>query len=435
MRFSARWRLAAGLMLLVVLFFAGSYLYPRVQMAAQPFSVSDIGAGGRENLYFQLVKPSGGLLHRLGVDDEDWQRQNADAYVMTVNAHSGDIRDWDLGERLSVQDESGVQYPVSVTKQLSSQHHTTWLTLVPSRDQNGELFSEREGGQLDFVIADASSDGRARVLTMPLGVDDSVTSPWMAYVVVPLAVAGVLMYSVSPCAIGNFAIASVITAASPTRRRRWTNIGAFGIGYIAALLLAGITFLILGSRIEAEPYWLRRIELVGGFVIAALGLWLLTSPGVGLFNGVMDRVYDRAGREAARADAEGGISATGSFILGIGLSLGCASCVGIVGLTLLMPLLTMLGAASMSVVFAAFGILAFGYLLPFVLVVTGLPEGLTLRRRVSLERWLRAGSGVMMLALAALFIAGASHAMTSFEWAVMGWGEDVVSRGLQLLGI
>ncbi len=112
----------------------------------------------------------------------------------------------------------------------------------------------------------------------------------------------------------------------------------------------------------------------------------------------------------AQAEQGDGMSTAGSFILGIGLSLGCASCVGIVGLTLLMPLLTVLGAASMGVVFAAFGILAFGYLLPFVLVVTGLPEGLTLHRRVSLERWLRAGSGSESAASAMLCLTACAAA-------------------------
>lgn len=108
---------------------------------------------------------------------------------------------------------------------------------------------------------------------------------------------------------------------------------------------------------------------------------------------------------------------------------------GIVGLSLLMPLLTLMGAASLTVVMAALGIIAFGYLIPFILVVTGLPEGLSLGRRMQLERWLRMISALLLLAIAALFLAGSSYLMTSFQWEVLGRGELAVERALELAGL
>ena len=271
-----------------------------------------------------------------------------------------------------------------------------------------------------------------REFKLDLPLSDSNPGFFMAYLLIPLAVAGVLMYTVSPCAMGNFALASVIMAASSGRRQRWVNMAFFGSGYVAALLLGGIAFLVLGSHLDAESIWTRRLELVGGSIMALMGLWLVFSPGWGPFTSLLNRLHDRLGRRLA----DGGSMGPGtSLTLGIGMSLGCASCVGIVGLALLMPLLTVMGGASLAVAMAAFAIIAFGYLVPFILVITGLPEFLTLGRRVQLEKWIRAVSGAMMLVIGAVFLVGASHLMTSLEWELMGWGQLAVELFLGLFGM
>ncbi len=433
MRLRVPWRLLTGLTLLLLLFFLGSYFYPRLQMVTQPYAVSDAGkTTGRDDLYFQLIKPDESLLQRLGVSEDEWRRKNAEPFVFTVNTHSGDIRDWDLEGRLSVVDEKGTRYPAVVRQTLSSRHHTTWLSLVPRYDQQGGLLVDRDEGYLKFIVQDATPGPEVREFKLELPIEDSSPGFFMAYLLIPLVVAGVLMYTVSPCAMGNFALASVIMTASSGRRQRWVNMAFFGSGYVAALLLGGIAFLVLGSHLDAESIWTRRLELVGGLVMAALGLWLVASPGWGPFASLLNRLHDGLGRRLAEGKE---IGPGTSFTLGVGISLGCASCVGIVGLALLMPLLTVMGAASLAVAMAAFAIIAFGYLVPFILVITGLPEGFTLGRRVKLEKWLRATSGVLMLAIAAVFLAGASHLMTSLEWELMGWGQLAVERFLGLFGV
>lgn len=433
MRFRGPWRLVFGLALLLALFFLGSYFYPRLQVVTQPYAVSDAGqTSGRDDLYFQLIKPDEGLLERLGVSEEEWKRKNAEPFVFTVNTHSGDVRDWDLGSRVSVVDEEGTRYPVVHRQALAAQHHATWICLIPRFNEQGEPLVDRDQGSLRFVINDATPGPRVRVFDVELPLADSDPGPLMAFLVIPLAVAGVLMYTVSPCAMGNFAMASVIMASSSSRRQRWINMASFGGGYVIALLLGGIAFLVLGSRLEAEPAWTRRLELAGGLIMALLGLWLVASPGWGPFTAMMNRLHDGLGRRLAGGESLGPAAC---FTLGTGISLGCASCVGIVGLSLLMPLLTVMGAASLAVAMAALAIVAFGYLIPFVLVVTGLPDVLTLSRRVQVEMWLRAASGVFLLAIASIFLAGASHLMTSWEWEAMGWGQLIVERFLDLLGV
>lgn len=433
MRLRIPWRLITGLLLLLILFFVGSYFYPRLQVVNQPFSVSDADRiSSSDEVYLQLIKPDAGLLERLGLTEQEWRRQNAEPFVMTVNAHSGDIRDWDLGQRLTVLDETGTRYPVVARQALSSQHHSTWLFLIPRYNQQGEPLVDRDSGYVKFVVRDAEPGPTLREFRLDLPLSESEPGVLMAYLIIPLAVAGLLMYTVSPCAVGNFALASVIMTASSTRRQRWVNMGSFGLGYVAALLVGGTAILVLGTRLSTDPSWTRPLEITGGAIMALLGLWLLASPGWGPFASLITRLHDRLGRRLAEGRPMGPGTA---FVLGVGISLGCASCVGIVGLSLLMPLLTMMGAASLAVVMAALAIIAFGYLVPFILLVTGLPEGLSLSRRLQLERWLRAASAVFLLAIGAIFLLGSSHLMTSLQWEILSWGELAVERFLGLFGV
>lgn len=164
---------------------------------------------------------------------------------------------------------------------VSSQHHTTWLFLIPRYNQRGEPLVERDGGYVKFLVRDAGPGPEVREFRLDLPLSESSPGPLMAYLLIPLAVAGLLMYAVSPCAVGNFALASVIMTASGSRRQRWLNMASFGGGYVTALLLGGTALLVLGTRLNTDPFWTRPLEIVGGLIMALLGLWLLASPGWG----------------------------------------------------------------------------------------------------------------------------------------------------------
>jgi hypothetical protein len=414
---------SVSLLILLGLFLLGGYLYPQIQAILTPLSKSDADIiRSPEELYFIVTYGHEQIIKKYGV--ELLIRRDAQPFIVVVNTHAGDVRFWDLREKIFLVDDKGNEYPSIAQHILPGQHHSTWLVQFPKYDHMGNLLFERKEGFIEVIIKGAEPGPNIRRFRFDLPIESSPASPIVSYMLLGAAATAIMMYAVSPCLIANFGVATILLGSSGSRAWRYGNMFAFGIGYMIFVVTGGITLLSIAVRLEEVPIWIRQLEIAGGVPSLLLALYFLglfdRTPVKRLIMRVGKRLITRLEKYYIRQENERSVGPLESFIIGAALSMGCSACAGVVGLPLLLPLLTFLGIGGYIVIATAFAVVVLGYLVPFILVSRAIQLPISIRRRSLIIRTSRLILAVFLLIIAFLFLGGITHMMINTMWWILG---------------
>lgn len=421
MRGGKRFLLGLSVFLALALLVGGAYFAPELlgRLNEDPYTRTDINEIGEERVFFTVRYATPGYAEKLGIPEELLRRRgNSQLFVVSANVHRGALKGLTLERKVFLVDAEGRRYPSIVQPFLSSDHHKIFLAYFPRRNMRGEPLFEGEGF-FDLQIEGFSQSRTFRFATpFPPESVPNVKNLLMLTV----AVTGLLILSLSPCAISTYSFMTYIFATTTGRTRLVGKILAFGLGYTAILLLGGGFILAFSSQMTRFPALLRPVEIAAGIfvLLVALSLLLPRKPA--------SPTPTFAERLSRAWTPEGGL--VSHFLLGLSLAVGCLQCMGTVGLSLLLPLLAYSGLTSWFWGLTLLGIFALGLLVPFLLAAFGLEGALpSLASRVRLVKGLQWSCAVILVATGGLMVAGESMRMTS----VMFWLVDQIHRGVNII--
>ncbi len=414
------WRKALfflGFFLVLGFLFGAAYFTPEFisRINADPLTRTDVSAtGGKERIFFTIRYATQRFMNRLGLDETELRRyKNGQLFVLSANVHSGSLMDLDLNRQIFLQDSKGREYPSIVKPFVTSNHHRVYLVWVPRYNMEGDPIFEAKDGFFDMLISGGEGIGQTRALRFETPLPSEATQDPKAVLMFLVALSGLLVLSLSPCAVATYSFITYFVASTAGGPRRvWHKVLLFGLGYTSILVLGGGLVLFLSSSLERFPRVLRPFEVAFGLLISGVALKLLISPMERREWGTFKFL-----EKLLRAEPEG-FGAGFWFLSGIALSIGCLQCMGSVGFALLVPLLAYAGLSNLYWGLALFGIFAIGLMAPFLITALGMEEFLpSLTKRVRLVKALQTGSAVILLAFGVFTLLGESMGMTD----VMFW--------------
>jgi cytochrome c biogenesis protein CcdA len=296
-------------------------------------------------------------------------------FLVGLNTHRGSISHMHhLDGEMFLISPDGTRYPSLSEPIVLSQHHNAYMLLFPSRDQRGERFLEGASGSLVVEAVGIGAEAVRRFeWALPL---TDARAPGLGGGFVPalmllVALAGALLVVLSPCALELSLYYSAIISCTVTegereaarvgsgpvaaagRRRILVNLGAFVLGFTLLYAISGATVGLIGEGVR-QPLgeYGEIIPMLGGALILFFALKVM---GLGELIG---RLLARAGRPAAmvrhnpgflsrllaapgrfltglrkgaqaRSREHGGVMRPrDSFLVGVGLSSACLTCMG-----------------------------------------------------------------------------------------------------------
>lgn len=421
MRWSRRLLLGLSIFLALALLVGGAYFAPELlaRLNEDPYTKTDVNEVGEERVFFTVRYATPGYAEKLGIPEDDVRRRgNAQLFVISANVHRGNLKGMTLERKVFLIDAEGRRYPAVVRPFVSSDHHQISLAYFPKRNMKGQPLFNGEG----FFDVAVEGLSRARTFRFTLPFPEEARPELKNILMLTVAVTGLLILSLSPCAISTYSFMTYIFATTVGRARVVGKILAFGLGYTAILLLGGGFIMAFSSQVARFPSFLRPLEIAAGVfvVLVALSLFLPRLP--------LPSMPNFQGRFLRSWTPEGGLLS--HFLLGLSLAVGCLQCMGTVGLSLLLPLLAYSGLTSWFWGLTLLGIFALGLLVPFLLAAFGLEGALpSLASRVRLVQGLQRGCAVILLAMGGLMVAGESMRMTS----IMFWLVEQIHRTVDVL--
>jgi cytochrome c biogenesis protein CcdA len=468
----ARWGLVAvgiGLLLLFALFASGLVLIPRYR-AAHPVSAlqrSDANTAQIDDLYLDLTLATPAFLQtrHLGRYFEGRDPVTILPVLVGVNTHTGSIEHMHhLHGNFFLIGPDGERYPALTSPIVLSEHHNAYMVLFPARDNHGRRFLDMQGGTVAVEAANVGAKPIRRFEWHLPVVDDldsaanhGMTATLMLAVV---ALVGALLVILSPCALELTLYYSAIISCTVTqserdaaavgtdaaarigRRRLLINLASFVAGFTLLYAASGATVGLIGEGVR-KPLgeYSRLIQLVGGSLILLFALRILgvgeqlrrltghsphrvgrlSSLGSGRARVLapLQRFFSRLrlhGRQ--RAADGGGMRAIDSFLVGIGLSTSCLTCMG--G-AVLYPLLVYAGITSWYSGLITLALYSLGIAVPMVCISLGFFQiRLSLTKRLGFNRVLRTASGVILAGIALLVLSGRERIVTDLTFRFLG---------------
>ncbi len=471
----ARWGLVAvgvGLLLLFALFVSGLVLIPRYR-AAHPVSAlqrSDANTAQIDDLYLDLTLATPAFLRTRHLERYFEGRKPATILpvLVGVNTHTGSIEHMHhLHGSFLLVGPDGERYPSLTSPIVLSEHHNAYMVLFPARDNHGHRFLDMRAGTVAVEATNVGAEAMRRFewhLPIVDDLDSAAAQHGMtATLMLAVALVGALLVILSPCALEltlyysaiisctvtqserDAAAAGAAVAARVGRRRLLINLASFVAGFTLLYAASGATVGLIGEGVR-KPLgeYGRLIQLIGGSLILLFALRIL---GVGeqlrrlagrlpRFGGRPDdkggagsvraRLLARPQRLFARlrlhgrrrAAAGSGMRAIDSFLVGIGLSTSCLTCMG--G-AVLYPLLVYAGITSWYSGLITLALYSLGIAVPMVFISLGFFQiRLSLAKRLGFNRALRTASGVILAGIALLVLSGRERVVTDLTFRFLG---------------
>ena len=386
--------------------------------------------------------------------------------LVGLNTHTGDIgRLHRLPGRLEMVGPDGHRYPSLTEPIVLSQHHNAYMLLFPARGQDGSALLQTPGTLAVEARGMGAVPVRRFEWSLPLALQ-AARRTWASRLMLVVALLAALLVVLSPCALElTLYYAAIISCtvtdataartprraaagAEAARRRVLVNLGAFVAGFTLLYALSGATVGLIGAGIRQPlgPYS-ELLQAAGGLIIllfaarvagvpqALLRRWRGLRPsgtttragaaggarataaaalqqghavgGTGVTSlrrrgplALLSRLRARAQARARRQ----GMRPRDSFLVGMGLSTACLSCMG--G-AVLYPLLVYAGITSWQSGLITLGLYSLFIAVPMVFIALGFFRlQLSLGRRVELNRALRYASAFMLAGIGLLILSG-----------------------------
>jgi cytochrome c-type biogenesis protein len=460
--------MAASMAALFALFAAGLVLIPRYR-AAHPVSAlqrSDADRVELDDLYLDLTLATPGFLktRNLGRYFEGRGPDTVLPVLVGVNTHTGSIAHMHhLHGNFILVGPNGERYPALTSPIVLSDHHNAYMILFPSRDDHGNRLLDERSGRLTVEASDVGTTKlRTFAWDLPIAADTDVLPGHGVASTLMLVVAllGALLVILSPCALELTVYYSAIISCTVTeseraaaragearavdagRRRLFVNLASFVAGFTLLYAASGATLGLIGAGVRRPlGEYAGTIQVIGGsfilfFAMRLLGLsqtlwsWVVAlsnrAPGVGGGSAAWRRPFAPIRlalarlrlRGQARSTAPGGMRAFDSFLVGIGLSTACLTCMG--G-AVLYPLLVYAGITSWYSGLITLTLYSLGIAVPMVFISLGFFQiRMSLARRLGFNRVLRTAGGVIMTIIGLLIISGRERVVTDLTFRFLG---------------
>lgn len=457
-----RWQIAAvvtGLVMLLALFAGGMVLIPRYQ-AAHPYSDlqrSDANQVHLDDLFLDVTM----------VTPEFRSERNLDRYfvdrdpdtvlpvLVGLNTHTGDIGHMmHLPGDVDLVGPAGELYPALTEPIVMSQHHNAYMLLFPARDNRGVRFLDMTSGTLTVRATGMGSvPVREFAWELPLKVGPPSNS-LVGRMMLAVALVSALLVVLSPCALELTLYYTAIISCTVTdgeqaamrggtapsadlgQRKVLVNLGSFVAGFTLLYAVSGATVGLIGAGMR-QPLgaYSGLIQVFGGSVIllfasrvAGLDRWIVahwpwarSEPSLTVPSGPLVRLRQFLTRLRARGQArarEGGMRARDSFLVGMGLSSACLTCMG--G-AVLYPLLVYAGLTSWYSGLITLSLYSLLIAVPMVFIALGFFQiRMSLTRRVGLTRVLRYASAAMLAGIGILILSGSERIISDVAFGFLG---------------
>jgi cytochrome c biogenesis protein CcdA len=459
--------LAAGALMLFVLFAAGLVMIPRyrAEHPPTPLQQSDADRVRIDDIYLDLTLATPAFIrtrHLQRFVDRDLK--GVLPILVGINTHRGDISHLHhLHGNFLLIGADGTRYPSLSAPIVLSEHHDAYMILFPSRDNHGMPFLSGRPGKL-AVEAIGVGERQVRHFEWKLPIADDATNlyrprDFISMLALGVALVSALLVVLSPCALELTLYYSAIISctvaegereavmagrgdtARAGRRRLFANLASFVGGFTLLYAGSGATVGLIGEgvRMPLGAYG-TYIQEVGGaliliFALRVIGMdeWLRRrgwlAPGVPVAGGRATRLRAitslprtlmaklRAAGLARRSEQRG-MRAFDSFLVGLGLSSSCLTCMG--G-AVLYPLLVYAGITSWYSGLITLGLYSLAIAVPMVFISLGFFQiRLSLASKMGLNRVMRTASGAMLAGIAVLVISGHERIMTDVTFAFLG---------------
>lgn len=454
--------LVAGIATLALLFVAGLVLIPRYQAMNPPTALqrSDADRVRLDDLYLDLTLVTPSFLRHRKLDRYLGDRDPSLALPVLVglNTHTGDIGHMHhMPGELTLIGPEGRRYPAISEPIVLSQHHNAYMLLFPSRDHTGERFLDMSSGTLAIEARGMGKESLRRFaweLPLPVGAEPEAARTVAARLMLAVALLSALVVVLSPCALELTLYYTAIISCTVTegereaarsggdaetigRRRLLVNLGSFVAGFTLLYAASGATVGLIGEGVRRPMGTYGELfSLLGGSLIllfalrvAGVGRWIRgkalggehagfplksTAPGPSLWKrgsaklAMLQMSWRQRGQKRA---AEGrGMRGRDSFLVGLGLSSACISCMG--G-AVLYPLLVYAGITSWYSGLITLTLYSLGIAIPMMLIATGFFRiRLSLTKRLGFNRGLRLASAAMLAGIGVLILSGYERIIT-----------------------
>ncbi len=464
----ARWGVAvliAGFVMMLALFAAGLVMIPRYRAIhpPTPLQQSDANSVQVDDIYLDLTLVTPSFMHTRHLERYvDHDLKSVLPILVGINTHRGDISHMHhLHGSFFLIGKDDTRYPSLSAPIVLSEHHDAYMILFPSRDDRGRAFLNGDAGKL--VVEALNVGGRPLrrfEWTMPIETGaERLLSPHDVISTLALAVAliSALIVVLSPCALELTLYYSAIisctvadgeraaqqagsgASAAVGRRRLFVNLASFVSGFTLLYAASGATVGLIGEgvRMPLGQYG-TAIQVIGGSLILLFALRVI---GVGEFIRArigaaprfalptrtgLRRIWSLPASMLAQARAagmrrraaHGSMRAIDSFLVGLGLSTSCLTCMG--G-AVLYPLLVYAGITSWYSGLITLGLYSLAIAVPMVFIALGFFQiRMSLQSKIGFNRWLRRLSGAMLAGIAILVISGHERIMTDITFAMLG---------------
>jgi cytochrome c biogenesis protein CcdA len=455
----------AGVMMMLILFAGGLVMIPRYRAAhpPTPLQQSDADRVTIDDIYIDLTLVTPEFLRTRHLEHYvDHDLKSVLPILVGINTHRGDISHMHhLHGSFELVDVDGRRYPSLEAPIVLSEHHDAYMILFPARDNHGNAFLDRKSGKLIIEAHDVGSKPlRHFEWNMPIaGGATELLSPhgFVSTMALAVALLSALIVVLSPCALELTLYYSAIIsctvaegertavmdghgdAARAGRRRLFANLASFIAGFTLLYAASGATVGLIGQgvRMPLGEYG-TAIQVVGGLLILFFALrvmgadeflrnrgWLVprvhTGPASGwrAVVGYPKTVLTKLRVAGMRRRAEHrGMRAIDSFLVGLGLSTSCLTCMG--G-AVLYPLLVYAGITSWYSGLITLGLYSLAIAVPMVFIALGFFQiRMSLAAKIGFNRVLRRVSGAMLAGIAILIISGHERIMTDVTFAFLG---------------
>jgi cytochrome c-type biogenesis protein len=459
--------LLAGLAILAALFAGGLVLIPRYQATHPPSELqrSDADRVRLDDLFLDVTLVTPSFLRTRNLDSYlvDRDPESVLPILVGLNTHTGSIDHMHhLPGEIWLVGTDNRRYPSITEPIVLSQHHNAYMLLFPARDHQGHLHLEKKSGTLAVEAVGMGKTPLRRFeweLPLAAGAEPGMASTLAARLALAVALVSALLVVLSPCALElslyYVAIISCTVSAGEReaarsvsleperagRRRLFSNLGSFVAGFTLLYAASGATVGFIGEGVR-QPMgnYGELFSLVGGalilffaFRVAGVHLWLRAklfggsghtfplpsarrdSPG--LRAKVRGFVTSMRRRGQSRAAQGMEMRARDSFLVGMGLSSACLSCMG--G-AVLYPLLVYAGITSWYSGLLTLTLYSLGIALPMLFIALGFFRiRLSLGERLGFNRVLRTASAVMLAGIGLLIITGRERVLTDVTFRLL----------------
>lgn len=456
-----------GFGLLLTLFSAGLVMIPRYQ-AANPSSAlqrSDANRVRLDDLYLDLTLVTPSFLEGRNLDRYfgDRDPETVLPVLVGLNTHTGDIGHMrEFPGDLSLIGPDGSRYPAITEPIVMSSHHNAYMLLFPARGNTGERFLDYQEGVL-AVEATEMGMTPLRRFEWDLPVVSSTSGGGLAArLMLTVALISALIVVLSPCALELTLYYAAIISCTVTegereaataggldpslvgRRRVLVNLASFVGGFTLLYAASGATVGLIGAGVR-QPLgaYSGAIQIFSGTVIllfairvAGIDRWVWTRlrPHLGFLRGESATLMSNHGgngpmaklagglkalrmRGQARRAAGHGMRARDSFLVGLGLSSACLSCMG--G-AVLYPLLVYAGITSWFSGMITLGLYSLAIAVPMVFIALGFFRiRMSLAKRMGVNRVLRLASATMLAGIGLLILSDNERIITDVTFRVL----------------